>query len=58
MGTMPELSSAIWLNAPVERSMELLFSHVGHSSATVTVTDLPLSVFVIVTDFPQRSPLP
>lgn len=53
MGTMPVDSSAIWVNAPVERSMQFEFSHVGQASAMVTVTLLPLSVLMICAFLPQ-----
>lgn len=53
IGSTPALSSPIRLKAPVDKSMELAFSQVGHSSATTTVTLLPFAVLVICTDFPQ-----
>jgi len=49
MGTSPSSSVAICVNAPTERSIEFELSHVGQSSAIVTVTVLPLFVFVILT---------
>jgi len=50
---MPSAGVAIWLKAPVERSMELLFVQVGQASAIKTVTCLLLFVFVIKTFFPH-----
>ena len=44
IGTSPWLGSAIVLKAATDRSIEFALSQVGQSSATVTVTDLPLSV--------------
>jgi hypothetical protein len=53
LGTSPVLRSAMASNAETERSIELELSHVGQSSATVTVTVLPLSRLVIRTWSPQ-----
>lgn len=53
IGTSPWLGSAIVLKAATDRSIEFALSQVGQSSATVTVTDLPLSVLVITTVWPQ-----
>lgn len=53
IGSTPSLISPIALKAPSDKSMELAFSQVGHSSATVTVMLFPFAVLVMCTDFPQ-----
>ena len=53
IGSTPSLISPISLKAPSDKSMELAFSQVGHSSATVTVMLFPFAVLVMCTDFPQ-----
>ena len=50
----PRLLLLSCLKAPIDKSTELAFSQVGHSSATVTVT-LPPDAVVMCTDFPQSS---
>ena len=47
LGTSPSSSVAIVLNAATERSIEFALLQVGQSSATVTVTVLPLFWLVI-----------
>ena len=53
MGTSPVLSLAIASKAAKDKSIEFSLLQVGQSSATVTVTVLPLSVLVIFTCLPQ-----
>lgn len=54
MPTMPSDSEAIWVKAPTERSIDSLFTQLGHSSATVTSTDLlGLSARKILICLPQ-----
>ena len=53
MGTSPSSSVAMEVKAAKERSRSFSSGHVGHASATVTETLLPLLVFVSVILRPQ-----